>query len=141
MIIKASNKEAAPAPGYDHRPIVEAALKSPGDWFTDDAEDFPTISPVQIRRGAMKLYRPAGAWTARKIKGRVYVCFLGVPKKPWAAAGDRPFSEVKRTLEPDELPEGTPRHVVRALIKRAEKTARKRQKKIDAASLPDSLRG
>lgn len=106
MIIKA---KAAPARStYDHASLAAAAVAEPGSWFSDDADDYPNTAPGQIRRGAMKDYRPAGAFTARRIDGRVHVAFLGVPKRPWDPTGEEPFDMVTRTLNPDRCPEGTP---------------------------------
>lgn len=122
MIIKANVTPARQS--YDHAALAAAAVAEPGSWFSDDADDYPHIAPGQIRRGAMKDYRPAGAFTARRINGRVHVAFLGVPKHGWDPDSGAPFDKLERTLNPDRCPEGTPSHLLdqmRAL----------RQKKVD----------
>jgi hypothetical protein len=106
MIIKAQTTPVRPT--YDHAALAAAAVFEPGSWFSDDDEAYPNTAPGQIRRGAMKDYRPAGAFTARRIDGRIHVAFLGVPKRPWDPTGEEPFDRLERTLNPDRCPEGTP---------------------------------
>lgn len=122
MIIEA--KERATRATYNHQPLTDAALTKPGSFFTDDADDYPNTSPGQIRRGAMKDYRPAGAWTAKRIEGRVYVAFIGVPKRPWSPDDGLAFDSLERTLNPDRCPEGTPERVLEALRALREKTVK-----------------
>ena len=100
---------------YDHGPLTTEALAHPGEWFTDDAENYPVINPSLVRSGAMKDYRPAGAFTARRRAGVHYVAFLGVPKQPWSPDDAGSFDTVERTLNPDKCPSDTPERVLQAL--------------------------
>lgn len=115
---------------YDHGPLVKAALSEPTSWFADyDEPNFPHISQTQIRRGAMKDYRPAGAFTARTRGGFAQVSFVGVPLEPWDHRSGVPFNDVQRTLDPDKCPPGTPERVVKALRKYHKRRAKAHEKR------------
>lgn len=40
------------------------------------------------------------------------VKFIGVPIEPWTPGDSRAFGHIARTMDPREMPEGTPEHVV-----------------------------
>lgn len=125
---------------YDHRALAEAAMRTPGEWMTDN-EPMPQIRLDNVRRGELSAYRPAGAFTVRRLRRegreRFAVKYLGVPQQPWSPPSDgRAFGDLLRTTDPDRMPEGTPEHVVEVArgllgeaIAQAERKRKKRKKK------------
>lgn len=121
---------------YDHGKLSKAALDEPLEWFSDyDDPNFPFLSQTQIRRGALKDYRPAGAFTVRRAGGVQMVSFYGVPVEPWDHTDGVPFADVARTLDPDKCPDGTPERVLKALRKYQKRRAKAAAKKKAAAKL------